>query len=687
VFTGVWPASSHAEASNTNEAPATLNDRAHVDARGHTGLTPGGYLAVAPYAKEGPTTDGRTLWLAWHPSGKTVLATLPCAECSERALAIFAMDVTGNTRNRLAIGEHPRMSPDGNRLAFLDSEVGLCVVDLVTDRSGAISAARQTSGPKPESPAPIADFAWAPDSSSIVFSAVTAAPTNRASVPETMLYRYRIESGESHRIFTFSGDIEGLAWTPAGLYFAAGVELIARVEGSRFTGAIGRIQVSSEGSGTFQSLQQDCGHNLRFLVPSVSPDGERIAFGCDAHRAPPPALFMRPAALNLRTGIARTFDLKPYALAEPSPVWLDSRQVVYKCKAAALFSSLCVLDAQTGALSRKDFDPLQDIARFSIAPDGRLALLTSDPNGRMRVAVYERGWRRGRTLTSINRYLAIEPAFGEIRTLSWSSADGVILSGLLVLPVGYRPGTRYPLVVDIHGGPNRGVHLDGSLLNGSGLEWQMWAAQGYAVLVVDYRAGGVAGLDEAYHRRVSGFKEDGDIADVLAAIDAAVRVGVADGARVGAIGHSYGAVVLEWLVARSKRLASAIIKEGAPSLWDGEWGAGTVLSTSEAWLAYRRWLMGATEPERLKIERANASITYTSEVSTPVLYVSGDTDRAGALNVPRLYVDSINAHGGTARLISFAGEGHVFTRRENQRDLLASALAWFAHYLRPNPAD
>src|SRR6185436_3220029 len=130
-----------------------------------------------------------------------------------------------------------------------------------------------------------------------------------------------------------------------------------------------------------------------------------------------------------------------------------------------------------------------------------------------------------RQLTHQNDALFAELDLGVTEEVNFHSKDGTPVNGLLTYPVGYTKGTKVPLLLRIHGGPNSQDQHSFSL------ERQMFAANGYAVLAVNYR--GSAGRGEKFSHAIAADWGNYEVQDLLAGVDHVIKMGVADPDRLG----------------------------------------------------------------------------------------------------------------------------------------------------------
>ncbi len=154
-----------------------------------------------------------------------------------------------------------------------------------------------------------------------------------------------------------------------------------------------------------------------------------------------------------------------------------------------------------------------------------------------------------RQLTHHNDALFAELNLGTTEEVSFKSKDGTEVHGLLTNPVGYVAGTKVPLLLRIHGGPN------GQDQHSFSIERQFFAANGYAVLAVNYR--GSSGRGQKFSRAIFADWGHYEVDDLQAGVDHVVKMGVADPDRLGVGGWSYGGILTDYLIASDTRFKAA----------------------------------------------------------------------------------------------------------------------------------
>lgn len=662
-----------------NVAPAHAGspyraDTLKTDEHGGRRITPQQVFALLREDTAGPRLLYRSggSFVEWFRDDVRVLAVLPYRRSGETHMGVFVVDIASRAQLLLGDGTQARLSPDNNYVALLAAD-GSIKISHVQSAQAKLVASLQ-----PKFAVSIDGLSWSPDSRFLAFSCQVRGA--HSGDVHNAIYAFNISDQRPRELFETQIDLEGVSWTSKGVL--AAIRQI-KYETHKPSEIWGKAVLIDPSTRRVRPVISNDGFSLRFLSAVLSPDGKKIAYGHDEFpQAAPTTLFMRPAVRFLDSGRTKLYRLvRPYALVEMAPRWLsDSRHVAYRCKSAALFSSICAIDLESGEVRRFDLDPLRDISDFAVSvTTGRFAILSENAVGAVYLTIFDPAQHTGFDAYSANRFDLDGFALGTVRPFSWVSFDGVRFGGLLVLPINYIPGTRYPLVVDLHGGPDRGIQLMSALTGRAPIDWQMWAGMGYAVLVADYRKSGVVGLNPEFHHRTRGHLEDDDADDVLAAIAQVVKIGVADPSRIAAIGHSYGATVLDWLTTRSRVLTAAVVHEGLPSMTM----QADQLPDYEKVDVIRselRWFLGAGNGDLRKTERDNEPLTYASNVKTPVLWVASRPDMTRTHSIAEFYVSKINASGGCARFLQFSGEQHYFTKQENIDRMIDSAVIWINYW-------
>jgi len=276
-----------------------------------------------------------------------------------------------------------------------------------------------------------------------------------------------------------------------------------------------------------------------------------------------------------------------------------------------------------------------------------------------------------RRLTSSNPILD-KMAFGAQETISWKGRDGLEITGVLVKPTNYEPGTRYPLQVQVHGGPESAI-LDGWNVRYS-QPVQMLAQRGFVVLMPNYR--GSTGRGVAYTKGDHGDLMGEEFHDMLTGIDYLISIGLVDRNRVGIGGGSYGGYTTAWAVTKhSDRFKAGVMFAGISNQISK---AGvTDTPVENAGVHWNFWLY-----DNMDLVWERSPIKHIRNAGTPTLIAHGERD----LRVPtgqafELYRGLKHMKVPT-RLVIYPREPHGLSERSHQIDFCRRAIAWYERYLK-----
>jgi dipeptidyl aminopeptidase/acylaminoacyl peptidase len=273
-----------------------------------------------------------------------------------------------------------------------------------------------------------------------------------------------------------------------------------------------------------------------------------------------------------------------------------------------------------------------------------------------------------RQITHQNDALFAELDFGATEEVSFTSKDGTQVNGLLTYPVGYVKGTKVPLLLRIHGGPNSQDQHSFSL------ERQVFAANGYAVLAVNYR--GSAGRGQKFSRSIFADWGNFEVQDLLAGVDHVVKMGVADPDRLGVGGWSYGGILTDYLIASDNRFKAATS------------GAGTAFTVAfygtDQYIIQYDYEIGP--PWNPKAWDTYVKISYpflhADRIQTPTLFLGGERDFNVPVQGSQQMYQALRSLGIDTQLIIYPNENHGIQRPSYQRDRMERYLGWYDKYVK-----
>jgi dipeptidyl aminopeptidase/acylaminoacyl peptidase len=273
-----------------------------------------------------------------------------------------------------------------------------------------------------------------------------------------------------------------------------------------------------------------------------------------------------------------------------------------------------------------------------------------------------------RQLTHQNDALIAELDFGATEEIGFISKDGTPVNALLTYPVGYVKGTRVPLLLRIHGGPNA---QDQHSLN---VERQMFAAHGYAVLAVNYR--GSSGRGQKFSRAIFADWGNYEVQDLLAGVDHVIKIGVADPDKLGVGGWSYGGILTDYLIATDTRFKAATS------------GAGTAFTvafygTDQYIIQYDHEIGPPWNPKAWETYmKISYPFLHADRIQTPTLFLGGERDFNVPIEGSQQMYQALKSLGVDTQLIIYPNENHGIQRPSYQRDRMERYLAWYEKYIK-----
>ncbi|GIU42874.1 S9 family peptidase [Shewanella algidipiscicola] len=267
--------------------------------------------------------------------------------------------------------------------------------------------------------------------------------------------------------------------------------------------------------------------------------------------------------------------------------------------------------------------------------------------------------------------------FAKQESISFTTSDGVDIGGVLIYPLNYKKGQRYPLIMSVHGGPES-HDKDGWLTNYS-RPGQLAAAQGYAVFYPNYRGSTGKGVD--YSKLGQNDYAGKEFDDLVSFKDHLVDMGLVDAKRVGITGGSYGGYASAWAATKlTDHFAASVMFVGVTNQLSK---FGTTDISNEMHLVHARsypW-----EKWQWYLERS--PIYWAGQSKTPLLIMHGKEDpRVHPAQSMELY-RYMKVQGKAVRLVYYPGEGHGNRKAAAQYDYHLRLMRWMDHYLKQDASD
>ena len=272
-------------------------------------------------------------------------------------------------------------------------------------------------------------------------------------------------------------------------------------------------------------------------------------------------------------------------------------------------------------------------------------------------------------ITHLNDALMNQLKLSHGEYVHFKSKDGTTVAGYLYKPLDYVPGKRYPTILRPHGGPVWAYYAEFDHLP------QLYAANGYVVLFPNPR--GSTGYGQKFAEAIWADWGNKDFQDDMAMVDYSIEQGIADPAKLGVGGWSYGGISTDFIIAQTNRFKAAISGAGS-AFFASFYGHDEYQRDYETELG-RPWENKAVWEKVSPFYRVN-------NITTPTMFMGGDIDwNVPILGSEQMY-EALKRLGRTTELVVYPAEYHEFKTPSHIKDRLERYLAWYNHYVRGDSA-
>lgn len=605
---------------------------------------------------------------------------------------VWLMGVDGKHSRPLsgaAASGSPRWSPDGTRIAFVSRDAdGSSQLFMYWVESGASSAISNFT----ESPA---SLAWSPDGKWLAFTMAVGADHHplKVELPEAPKNAHWAEPPKIIDRMVYRADGEGyLANTYEQLFIVSADGGAARqlthgdfaVDGPPAFSADGKsILISSNrrpdsdyepqdseifrvdlNDGALQSLTDRRGPDRS---PAASPDGKHIAYvGFDDQHLGYQAtqLYVMDSDGSHAHSLTAALDRDAAA-----PKWSgDGKQVFFqyadhgdtKVAAVDLAGKMRVLAEHLGG---------SDVARpyaggsFSVAPNGRFAYTQSAALAPPAVATGTT-LHDVSTLTYLSDALLSQHTLGKVEEINFeSTADKRPVQGWTVQPPGFDPAKKYPLLLEIHGGPFASYEPTFAA------EMQLYAAAGYVVLYMNPRGSTAYGAEFANLIHHNYPNQDYD--DLMSGVDTLVGRGYIDKERLFVTGGSGGGVLTAWIVGHTDRFRAAVVVKPVIN-W-----TSFVLTGDVANFFYLYWFEGFPWDHQDSYWK-RSPLAYVGNVKTPTMLITGESDYRTPSSEAEQFYQALRLRKVDTALVRVPNASHDISARPSLLNAnVLYVMAWF----------
>ena len=610
-------------------------------------------------------------------------------ERTETRSRIIMMELESGRSNEFTQGASdstPRFAPDGRTLAFLRPDSSRRRQVWLIGIAGG-EARRLTNAP-----GGVFDFAWSPDSDKIVFSADVdpdAPPDSKSPPAEPRVrvvrrIRYRHDTRGwrgDQRLHLFVVEVEGggvrqltegdwddlaPAWSPDGSRIA----FISGRRQDRDQRTTSEVYVAPAGGGPPQ-----CWSDGLSTVGAVawSHDGQRlvaVGSGLEGIAVSQGWLYILDATKPPRRLIDDSLAVDPcfQAINRPTELrWTPDGRLTFLADRRGQ-SWLLEVSVDDGS-SRAPWGSGCQSTALAVDKSARTAVaLSSSPSSPGDLYRIDLDTYATKQLTHYNEeYLSQNPP---ARFEKFSiQRGGLEIECRLFLPLDFDPTRRYPLVMDVHGGPNRAFYDSFVPLQ------QVLATSGYLVLAANPRGSSTYGNDFV----MAGVEDWGgeDYLDLMEAVDQVAKRPYVDISRMGVHGYSYGGFMSAWIVGHTDRFGAAVV--GAPCI-----DLYSMYGTSDLGVSWGEAQWGGSIVDAAEALAERSPIRYAANVNTPVLLLHGEADARIPIAQSEEFFVALKRLGKEVELVRFPDSSHSFIRSGHPKmreEYLARTLGWFDRWL------
>jgi dipeptidyl aminopeptidase/acylaminoacyl peptidase len=608
--------------------------------------------------------------------------------------SLWIMNADGSQHRFLSKGSDPRWSSDGKRILYIaDGEPrGPQIFVRWIDADGPATQVTHATDK-------VADARWSPDGKSIAFSMfVPAKDTWNISMPpapegakwtgvprvvETLHYRQDrigfLEDGHTH-LFVVSADGGAPRQITTGQWTAGSGELRGAVlldwtpdskaivfEAERSTAAdleydTSELLVADVASGAIRELVSKPGSWSR---PAVSPDGKTVAFTGypESKRTHTVSdLYVIPLTGGEMRKISGDYDRDPLNLRwspDSASIYFDaddhgSRNILLVAvagggvKPVTTGTHVLTMDSASSDLmavgTRSDPENPPDVVRYNLRRPGEIA-----------------------KLTSVNAGLLSGKHLAKTEEINFTSRGNAKVQGWVVKPPEFDATKKYPLILEIHGGPFSMYNVAFNYM------FQNFAANDFVVLYLNPR--GSTGYGTAFSGGIDHNYPGPDYDDLMAGVDATVAKGFIDTTHMYVSGCSGGGVLSSWVIGHTDRFAAAAVR--CPVIdWLSMTGNTDVPLFTYSFFQKPFW-------EDPSDWLAHSSVMTVGKVTTPTLLMTGVLDRRTPMPQTEEYYAALKVRGVPVKLLQFEGEYHgTASKPSNFIRTQLYMMSWFKSYAR-----
>ena len=618
--------------------------------------------------------------VALSPDGQTIAYTLriPGAEGDSPGTSwyeIHTCDLEGNSHRKYIgkpySGYSLQWSPDGQRLYFLsrrkehDSHTQLYAIPLNGGEAELVTEHENS----------VRSYKVSPDGKQVAFTSRDGLSKDEKLAASkgqdwivygqdykyTRLYVQNLATSNSRLVFSQDLEVTDFTWTPNNMNLVFQASEIPETDHIYMYKRIYQVNASGGNPSLVARTEGKLG------PMAVSPDGRYLAYA---------------GAVDISDPLAQSLFVVPMQGGDPVNYsegmqasllgmhWKDGGEILLQF-AEGVYSSLYLLD-----LDKRKREPVYNkgIIIRSLdyhAKSGALAVVGHSPQYPSEVHSATVKKPEFKRLTFSNPELdGVRLAKQEV--VEWNSSDGIAIQGVLTYPLDYVEGRAYPLLLQIHGGPE-GISYNGFNTRAV-YPIQFYAASGFFVLEPNYRGSQGRGVEfaKADHKDLAGKEFE----DVLAGVDMLIDRGLADKDKVGTGGFSYGGYFSAWAATKhSQRFKAAMVGAGITN-WISFTGTTDIIYENSL-VHWNLWWF-----EHMDLVWDRSPLAHLNNAQTPTLVVHGEKDLRVPIGQGQEIYNGLKLRNIPTEMVVYKRQPHGIRERAAQIDYMNRTRNWFEKYVK-----
>jgi dipeptidyl aminopeptidase/acylaminoacyl peptidase len=402
-----------------------------------------------------------------------------------------------------------------------------------------------------------------------------------------------------------------------------------------------------------------------FNSPQVSPSGKWLSFQYgNTSFVSVPTLAVMPLHGSLNDKMDIPFDRN-----KGNFVWSDDDKYLYFSAQSNGGQPIYRVDISTRKVEQLS-DYNSGIVSFDVSGN-KLVYVKTEVSDPFDVYLADASAQNEKRISDFNHSWAQTKILSFPEKRSFTNNKGMTVEYWIMKPVNFEPGKKYPLLLEIHGGPSA---MWGPGETSMWHEYQFFCSKGYGVVYCNPRGSGGYGLD--FLRANINDWGSGPTTDVLTALDKTVADGWADTSKLVVTGGSYAGYLVAWIIAHDHRFKAACSQRGVYDL-------ATFFGEGNAWRLVPNYFGGYPwEPATKEILQRESPITYVQNITTPYIIFHGENDRRTGTTQGEMLYRSLKVLGRPVEYVRHPGATHEITRSGNNRQRIDQMLRTYEFFER-----